>query len=60
MKRCDKCGRYLPTKGHITYTEYSGTSEFEPREPINLHNACYEKSDKELINKVSWIKPHFI
>lgn len=56
--RCDKCGKFLPSHGYITYTEYSGAGEFEPREPINLHKDCYDKSDKGLINKIAWIKPH--
>lgn len=56
--RCDTCGKYLPAHGHIAYVEYGGASEFTPREPIRLCGRCYDKSDKELINKAAWIKPH--
>ena len=56
--KCDTCGKFLPSKGYISYTEYSGASEFEPREPANLCKPCYDKADKELINRIAWIKPH--
>ena len=55
--RCDMCGRYLPRYGHIAYVEYGGACEFTPREPIRMHEQCYDKSDKEAINRIAWIKP---
>jgi len=58
VNKCDVCGKFLPRYGHIAYVEYSGTSEFTPREPIRLCRQCYDKSDKELINKAAWIKPY--
>jgi hypothetical protein len=58
--RCEKCGKFLPHKGYVTYTEYSDSTEFEPREPKFLHAECYLKSDTQLIDKTAWIKPHIV
>jgi hypothetical protein len=58
--KCDKCGKFININSAVTYTEYSGASEFEPREPIYLHQECYDRSDKELINRTAWIKPHIL
>ena len=57
-RRCSSCGKFLPCKGYICYVEYSGVCEFEPREATYMCKPCYEKSDKELIDKIAWIKPY--
>ena len=58
--RCEKCGKFLPYNGFISYTEFSGASEFSPREPRFLCVPCYEQSDKNLLDRISWIKPHIV
>lgn len=58
FRRCSECGKFLPRKGYIHYIEYAGAIEFEPRESVYMCKPCYEKSNKELINKIAWIKPH--
>jgi len=56
--RCINCGKFLPRSDYITYTEFSLASEFTPRDPKFLCVNCYEKSDKELLDKISWLKPY--
>ena len=58
--RCEWCGRFLPQTGFISYTEYSGDSEFQPRDPTNICLSCCQNTDQELLNKTSWIKPHVV
>ncbi len=58
--KCEWCGRFLPQTGFISYTEYSSASEFQPRDPINICLSCYESTDQESLNKISWIKPHVV
>jgi len=58
--KCVRCGKYLSPIGAISLTEYSEVTEFEPREPIFMHKECYEKSDKEVIDRIAWIKPHTV
>ena len=56
--RCEECGKFIPHKGSVMFIEYSGASEFSPREPRFLCVPCYEKSDKAMLDRISWIKPH--
>ena len=58
--KCEWCGRFLPKTGFISYTEYSGFSEFEPRDSIHICLSCYKNTDQELLDKISWIKPHVV
>lgn len=60
MIRCRECGRFVKWNDHVTYTPYGTIGALEPPEPEYLHPECYKKSDKGLIDRSSWIKPHHV
>lgn len=56
--KCDCCGRF--TNKFYRYIPYGHSYDTEPPEEEELCEACYNNSDKKLLEKISWIKPYLV
>ena len=55
--RCCHCGKFLSYKNYVVFTPYGGYDDPEPPNEKFMCIDCYDKIDKDLIYRISYVKP---